>query len=98
MRKKLIKILSAKNSIIPNPCSIEHEIVVLRSSHNNITLFDIILFMGLGKCIYLSRMNWFSKNSDIKFTLTFLKKSEECYSNYLEETESLKYNSSYKAA
>ena len=54
--EKIIKILSAKNSIISNPCSNEHEIVGLRSSHNNITLFVIILFMGLGKWIYLSRI------------------------------------------
>ena len=39
-----------------------------------------------------------SKNSDIKSNLTFMKKSEECSSNYFEETESLKYNSSYKVA
>jgi ankyrin repeat protein len=54
--ENLIKILSAKNSFITNPCSNEHEIVGLKSSHNNITLFVIILFMGLGKWIYLSRM------------------------------------------
>ena len=55
---KLINILQAKNSFISNPCSNEHEIVGLRSSHNNITLFVIILFIGLGKCVYLSRLNF----------------------------------------
>ena len=45
-----------------------------------------------------TQTNSSSKNSDIKSTLTLLKKSEECSSNYFEETESLKYNSSYKAA
>ena len=63
--EKLIKILSAKNSIISNPCSNEHEIVGLRSSHNNITLFVIILFMGLGKWIYLSRM-YYLKEGKLK--------------------------------
>ena len=56
--RDIIDILSAKNSIISNPCSSKREIVGLRSSHNNITLFVIILFMGLGKWIYLSRMNY----------------------------------------
>ena len=55
---KLVSILSARNSFISNPCSNDHEIVGLRSSHNNIALFCIILFMGLGKWIYLSRMNY----------------------------------------
>ena len=55
---KLINILQAKNSFISNPCSNEHEIIGLRSSHNNITLFVIILFMGLGKWVFLSRMNF----------------------------------------
>ena len=55
---QLINILQAKNSFISNPCSNDHEIVGLRSSHNNITLFVIILFMGLGKWIYLSRLNY----------------------------------------
>ena len=63
--QKLIKILSAKNNIISNPCSNEHEIVGIRSSHNNITLFVIILFMGLGKWIYLSRM-YYLKEGDLK--------------------------------
>ena len=49
-------ILSTKDSFISNPCSEKHEIVGLRSSHNNITLFVIILFMALGKWIYLSRL------------------------------------------
>lgn len=53
--------------------------------------------MRLGKWVYLSRMNSSSKNSDIKFTLTLLKKSDECTSYYFEETESIKYNSSYNA-
>ena len=53
---KIVDILSAKNSFIQNPCSKNHEITGLRSSHNNITLFFIILFMGLGKWIYLSRL------------------------------------------
>ena len=52
----IVNILSAKNSFIQNPCSENHEITGLRSSHNNITLFVIILFMGLGKWIYLSRL------------------------------------------
>ena len=56
--KKLINILQVKNSFFSNPCSDEHEIVGLKSSHNNITLFVIILFMGLGKSIYLSRLNY----------------------------------------
>ena len=45
-----------------------------------------------------TQTNSSSKNSDIKSNLTLIKKSEECSSNYFEETESLKYNSSYKAA
>ena len=53
---KIVDILSAKNSFIQNPCSENHEITGLRSSHNNITLFVIILFMGIGKWIYLSRL------------------------------------------
>ena len=53
---KIVDILSAKNSLIQNPCSKNHEITGLRSNHNNITLFFIILFMGLGKWIYLSRL------------------------------------------
>ena len=53
---KMVNILSAKNSLIQNPCSKNHEITGLRSSHNNITLFAIILFMGIGKWIYLSRL------------------------------------------
>ena len=53
---KIVDILSAKNSFIQNPCSENHEITGLRSSHNNIFLFIIILFMGLGKWIYLSRI------------------------------------------
>ena len=55
---KLISILETKNCFLTNPCSNEHEIVGLRSSHNNIALFVIILFMGLGKWIYLSRLNY----------------------------------------
>jgi len=54
--KNIADILSAKNSIIHNPYSSNHEITGLRSSHNNITLFVIILFMGLSKWIYLSRI------------------------------------------
>ena len=53
---KMKDILSAKNSCIQNPCGENHEITGLRSSHNNITLFVIILFMGIGKWIYLSRL------------------------------------------
>ena len=45
-----------------------------------------------------TQTNSSSKSSDIKSNLTFIKKSEECSLNYFEETESLKYNSSYKAA
>jgi len=46
-----------------------------------------------------TQTNSSSKNSDIKSNLYMTKKSEEnCTSNYFEETESLKYNSSYKAA
>ena len=56
--RKLISILETKNCFITNPCSDEHEIAGLRSSHNNIALFVIILFMGLGKWIYLSRLNY----------------------------------------
>ena len=52
----ILVILSTKNSFIQNPCSNNHEITGLRSSHNNITLFVIILFMGIGKWIYLSRL------------------------------------------
>jgi len=54
--KTVSDILSAKNSFIQNPCSKNHEITGLRSSHNNIALFVIILFMGIGKWIYLSRL------------------------------------------
>lgn len=54
--KTVSDILSAKNFCIPNPCSKDHEITGLRSSHNNITLFVIILFIGIGKWIYLSRL------------------------------------------
>ena len=54
--KTIADVLSAKNHIIQNPCSKNHEIAGLRSSHNNITLFVIILFMGLGKWIYLFRL------------------------------------------
>ena len=53
---KIVDILTAKSSFIQNPCSENHEVTGLRSSHNNITLFVIILFMGLGKWIYLSRL------------------------------------------
>ena len=56
--QKIVNILAAKNRLFSNPCSNEHEIVGLRSSHNNITLFVAILFMGLGKWIYLSRINY----------------------------------------
>ena len=60
---KLVDILSAKNSFIQNPCSQNHEITGLRSSHNNIFLFIIILFMGLAKWIYLSRIYYvYEKN------------------------------------
>ena len=60
---KIVDILSAKNSFIQNPCSENHEITGLRSSHNNITLFVIILSMGLGKWIYLSRLYYvYEKN------------------------------------
>ena len=52
----ITEILSAKNSCIQNPCKDNHEIIGLRSSHNNITFFVIILFMGLAKWIYLSRI------------------------------------------
>ena len=46
-----------------------------------------------------TQTNSSSKNSDIKSNSYMTKKSEEnCTSNYFEETESLKYNSSYKAA
>ena len=55
---QIIEILSAKDGIITNPCSERHEIVGLRSSHNNISLFVVILFMGLAKWIYLSRMHY----------------------------------------
>ena len=54
--ENIADILSAKNSIIHNPYSSNHEITRLRSSHNNITLFVIILFMGIAKWIYLSRI------------------------------------------
>ena len=55
---EIISILSARNRFLNNPCSNEHEIVGLRGSHNNIALFIIILFMGLAKWIYLSRINY----------------------------------------
>ena len=48
---KLINILQAKNSFISNPCSNEHEIVGLRSSHNNITLFVIMEIMEIMKIV-----------------------------------------------
>ena len=61
--RTIAAILSAKNSFIQNPCSDNHEITGLRSRHNNITLFVLILFMGLGKWIYLSRMYYvYEKN------------------------------------
>ena len=63
--QKIVNILSAKNNFFSNPCSNEHEIVGLRSSHNNITLFVIILFMGLGKWIYLSRI-YYVKEGNLK--------------------------------
>ena len=70
--QKLIKILSTKNNFISNPCSNEHEIVGIRSSHNNITLFIIIPFMGLGKWIYISRM-YYLKEGDLKLdVVTFI--------------------------
>ena len=56
--KTITDILSAKNSIIQNPCSKNQEITGLRSNHNNITLFVIILFMGLAKWIYLFRISY----------------------------------------
>ena len=59
----IVNILSAKNSFIQNPCSENHEITGLRSSHNNITLFVIILFMGIGKWIYLSRLYYVYEKS-----------------------------------
>ena len=65
---KLISILETKNCFITNPCSNEHEIVGLRSSHNNIALFVIILFMGLGKWIYLSRLNYV-KEGDLQLDI-----------------------------
>ena len=59
----IVDILSVKNSFFHNPCSKNHEITGLRSSHNNITLFVVILFMGLGKWIYLSRLYYvYEKN------------------------------------
>ena len=61
--KNIADILSARNAFIQNPCSNNHEITGLRSSHNNITLFVIILFMGLGKWIFLSRLHYiYEKN------------------------------------
>ena len=56
--KTITDILSAKNSIIQNPCSKNQEITGLRSNHNNITLFVLILFMGLAKWIYLFRISY----------------------------------------
>ena len=61
---KMVDILSTKNSFIQNPFRKNHEIIGLRSSHNNIFLFIIILFMGLGKWIYLSRIFYvYEKNN-----------------------------------
>lgn len=62
---RMVDILSSKNSCFQNPFSENHEITGLRSSHNNITLFVIILFMGLGKWIYLSRL-YYIYESNIK--------------------------------
>jgi palmitoyltransferase len=66
--KNIADILSAKNSIIHNPYGNNHEITRLRSSHNNITLFVIILFMGLAKWIYLSRI-YYIYEGDIKYDI-----------------------------
>ena len=66
--KNIADILSAKDSIIHNPYSSNHEITRLRSSHNNITLFVIILFMGLAKWIYLSRI-YYIYEGDIKYDI-----------------------------
>ena len=66
--RDIANILSANNSIIQNPYRSNHEISRLRSSHNNITLFVIILFMGLAKWIYLSRI-FYIYEGDIKYDI-----------------------------
>lgn len=60
---EMIEVLSAKGSFFQNPCKTNQEITGLRSSHNNITLFVLILFMGVGKWIYLSRLYWVYENN-----------------------------------
>ena len=86
--KIIIDVLSAKNHIIQNPCSKNHEIAGLRSSHNNITLFVIILFMCLGKWIYLFRLyfcyeDFHNRLDVIPFVYEIEKIKEICYSgNY----------------
>ena len=80
---EIVDILSAKASIFQNPCKTNHEITGLRSSHNNITLFVIILFMGVGKWIYLSRMYYIYegnfKSDVIPFVYEIETIKELCY-------------------
>lgn len=64
--KTIVDILSTQNFFIQNPCSQNHEITGIKSSHNNITLFIVILFLGIAKWIFLSRI-YFISEGDFKF-------------------------------
>ena len=66
--KTAIDILSANNSLIQNPCNKNHERSELKGNHNNLSLFVIILLMGFGKWIYLSRLFYVYEGS-IKYDI-----------------------------
>ena len=66
--KTATDILSANNSLIQNPCNKNHERSELRGYHNNFNLFVIILLMGFGKWIYLSRLFYIYEGS-IKYDI-----------------------------
>ena len=66
--KTVVEILSANNSLIQKPCNKYHEISEIRSNHNNLNLFVIILLMGFGKWIYLSRL-FYVYEGNIKYDI-----------------------------
>jgi len=66
--KTATDILSANNSLIQSPCNKNYERSELRGNHNNFSLFVIILLMGFGKWIYLSRLFYVYEGS-IKYDI-----------------------------
>jgi len=63
-----VEILSATNSLIQKPCIKNYEITELRGNHNNLNLLVIILLMGFGKWIYLSRL-FYVYEGNIKYDI-----------------------------